>query len=163
MAARYSLSSYDDHFCLKPPALLWIAAVFLSRSVLLPFFMAFGSFFGLNSDTVALLREAWNLGSIAPSLIAAGVLVALIRRYPGAPRAVRWLSQNGRTLLALSAAMDLVCSLIGQGSFEVSNTQLPPSWLLTAAADLYFLAYVLFARRVRDTFRDFPLPATQSG
>lgn len=35
MARRYTPSSYDDYFCLKPPVLLWIAALYLSRAVVL--------------------------------------------------------------------------------------------------------------------------------
>lgn len=35
MARVYGPSSYDDHFCLKPAALLWLAVIYLSRALLL--------------------------------------------------------------------------------------------------------------------------------
>jgi hypothetical protein len=59
-------------------------------------------------------------------------------------------------LLALSAGLDVALSVV-----QLTTSQLgdPPVIALGAAlADLYFLAYILIARRVRDTFSDFPPP-----
>jgi hypothetical protein len=35
--------------------------------------------------------------------------------------------------------------------------------IVAGFADLYFLAYILFARRVRDAFTDFPPPLPAAG
>jgi len=43
---RYSLASYDRHLCLKPPLLLWLAALFLSRAISLPLVIGLGSLGG---------------------------------------------------------------------------------------------------------------------
>jgi hypothetical protein len=60
-------------------------------------------------------------------------------------------------VLAVSAVMDIalsVIALIRQG--EINDQSI---WSLVAAAgDLYFLIYILAARRVRDVFLEFPAP-----
>ncbi|HTY49070.1 MAG TPA: DUF2919 family protein [Steroidobacteraceae bacterium] len=154
MPPRYPLSNYDANLCLKPPLLLWLAALFLARAALLPLVTALGSFAALNQDSTALLRGFWSVAGLPASLIAAAVLYALARRQPSAPASVLWLLSHGRMLLAVAAAIDLLCSLLAGGTpVELSAALPPPSWM-TAAADVYFLTYILGARRVRDTFLD---------
>lgn len=36
MPRTYSPASYDDNWCLKPPLLLWVALIYLSRAISLP-------------------------------------------------------------------------------------------------------------------------------
>jgi hypothetical protein len=151
----YSASSYDDHLCLKPPLLLWLAVVYLSRAVTLPAAMGIGTFAGVNADAIALFHGLWSIQTLLPSAIALCVLYALCRRVPSASMPVRWIWANGRILLAASAGTDLLLSLISliqQG--EIDDQTLMS--LLTGAVDAYFLLYILLARRVRDAFSEFP-------
>jgi hypothetical protein len=155
MAGRYSLSAYDDYFCIKPPLLLWLAVLYLSRAVTVPIVAAVGGFAGVSSDAIALLKSSWSLEGLGPSVAAALVLYAMIRRSPTAPRFVRRVSMHGRLVLAVSAVLDLALSGFLLASQSVQPGHMPPG-LITAGADIYFLLYVLLARRVRDTFSDFP-------
>ncbi len=153
----YSESSYDDNLCLKPPLLLWLAVLYLSRAVTLPAAMGIGAFAGVNADAIGMFHKLWSMQTLFPSLIAICILYALCRRVPNASKPVRWIWANGRILLAVSAGVDLVLSLISliqQG--EINDQSLMS--LLAAAADAYFLLYVLVARRVRDAFSEFPPP-----
>ena len=153
----YSESSYDNYLCLKPPMLLWLAVLYLCRAVTLPAAMGIGTFAGVNADAIALFHGLWSMQTLLPSVIAFCVLYALCRRVPNASVPVRWIWANGRILLAVSAGMDLALSLISlirQG--EIDDQAMMS--LLAAAADAYFLFYILLARRVRDAFSEFPPP-----
>jgi hypothetical protein len=153
----YPSSYYDDQQCLKPPLLLWVAVLYLSRAITLPIAMAIGHFAGVDSSAITVFRAFWSLDALIPSLIAAGILFAMIRRSPTASALVRWVWARGRIILAVAAVLDialLLMSLIRQ--WEINDQAL---WSIFAVAiDGYFLAYILVARRVRDAFAEFPAP-----
>jgi len=153
----YPASHYDDQMCLKPPVLLWVAVLYLSRALTLPIAMALGHFAGVDQKAITLFRGFWSADALIPSAIAAVMLYAFVRRVPTASRWVRWIWARGRMILAVSAVMDIGLSLmvlIRQG--EINDQSI---WSLVAAAgDLYFLIYVLAARKVRQVFSEFPAP-----
>jgi Protein of unknown function (DUF2919) len=157
MRFRYSQSSYDEHLCLKPPLLLWVALLYLSRAVSLPVVLGLSSVAGVSSDTKEIFQGLFGAYTLLPSFFAAVVLFALIRRSPSASRTVRWICTRGRLILVISALLDL--ALVVDSAFR--HTELDGQaglGLLTGVFDLYFLVYVLAARRVRDVFSDFPAP-----
>lgn len=151
----YPASHYDDQMCLKPPLLLWAAVFYLSRAITLPIAMALGHFAGVDEKAITLFRGFWSADALIPSAIAAIMLYALVRRVPTASRPVRWIWAHGRIVLAVSAVMDITLVLIAlmrQGGINDQSI-----WSLVAAAgDLYFLIYILAARRVRHAFSEFP-------
>jgi hypothetical protein len=153
----YHSSSFDDEFCLKPPALLWIVVLYLSRAILLPLAVGIGHYAGMSKETMPLLRVFWREDTLLPAILAGPVLYALCRRQPSASRAVRWIWRNGRALLAAAAAADIVLNAQDLIPFSAldERTALP---LAGAMIDAFFLTYVLVARRVRDAFCDFPAP-----
>jgi hypothetical protein len=162
MRRRYDPSNYDEHFCLKPPLLLWLALVYLSRAITLPLAVQISSLAGGSADTTALIRGAFSAYSLLPSLIAAVVFVALIRRSPSGSRAARWIWARGRILLATSAILDLGLSFVDPQSGHGGASGAIEARVLTAAFDLYFLVYILAAGRVRDAFAAFPAPADRA-
>jgi hypothetical protein len=94
---------------------------------------------------------------LIPSLIAAVILYALIRRTSTAPSAVRWVWARGRIILAIAAVLDialLLISLIRQ--WEINDRALYSVFAMMI--DAYFLVYILVARRVRHAFAEFPAP-----
>lgn len=154
----YSPSNYDDEMCLKPPLLLWLAVLFLCRAIMLPVVIGIGHVAGVNADAMTQLRDFWSAEQLVPAVIAIPVLCALCWRSGAAPAALRSVWSRGRVLLALSAAVDIALPLISQ----LWQRQITDQFVLTLFAsgvDVYFLAYILAARRVRDTFSDFPPPA----
>lgn len=154
----YAASHYDHHMCLKPPLLLWVAVLYLSRVVTLPIAMAIGHFAGVDSSAITAFRGLWSVDGLIPSLIAAVILYTLCRRVPGASRPVRWIWAHGQHFLAVSAILDIIVSMIAlirQG--EINDQSLLS--LMAAAIDLYFLVYILAARRVRHAFSEFPAPS----
>jgi hypothetical protein len=153
----YPASHYDDQMCLKPPLMLWVAIFYLSRAITLPIAMAIGHFAGVDSSAITMFRGFWSADGLVSSVIAALILFTLCRRVPTAPDWVRWIWAHGRIFLALSAALDitlLLIALVRQG--EINDQSLLS--LCAAAIDLYFLVYVLAARRVRHVFSEFPEP-----
>jgi hypothetical protein len=141
--------------CLKPTLLLWLAAVFLSRAVMLPILIGVGHVAGVNADAMTLLRDYWSEDQLIPAVAAFPVLCTFCRRVPTASTLVRRIWAHGRLLLSLAAALDLALPLaVALWRREVPGQS--GTLLLTGAIDVYFLAYLLAARRVRDTFLDFP-------
>ncbi|HUN71586.1 MAG TPA: DUF2919 family protein [Steroidobacteraceae bacterium] len=156
MPLAYSLSSYDDNFCLKPPALLWLAAAYLSRAVVLIVGADIASVTRLGANVATLLRGAVSIYALVPSVIAAPVLFALVARAPGSPKPVRWVYAQGRTILAVAAVLDCAAALAASGIANLDVVELSAGFLVTAVFDIYFLVYILATRRVRDAFASFP-------
>jgi hypothetical protein len=157
----YPASHYDDQMCLKPPLMLWVAVLYLSRAITLPVAMAIGHFAGVDSNAIKVIRGLWSVDALMPSLIAAAVLYTLCRRVPTASKPVRWIWAHGRIFLAVAALLDvalLLLALIRQG--EVNDQSLLS--LIAAVVDLYFLVYILAAKRVRHAFAEFPPPLEPS-
>jgi hypothetical protein len=153
----YHPSSFDDELCLKPPALIWFVTLYLSRAILMPLVVGLGHYAGVNRDAMALLRAFWREDTLLPAMLAAPVLYALCRRQGSASRAVRWIWDHGRVLLAGAAAADILLNVYDLIPFtKLDDAGVMP--LAAAMVDAFFLTYVLAARRVRDAFCDFPGP-----
>jgi hypothetical protein len=151
----YPPSSFDDDFCLRPPLLLVIILLYLSRAAFLPIVTGIGHYAGVNEDAMRVLRASWQPATLLVSLPALPVLYALCRRLPSASQAVRRAWEHGRILIAISIAIDIVLNVRELIPFTgLDDQSLLP--ICGGVADLYFLIYVLAARRVRDTFCDFP-------
>jgi hypothetical protein len=151
----YDPSNFDEDMCLKPPLLLWLAVLFLCRGIVLPLGVGIGHVAGLDAGAMTALRAFWRVDELVPALFAVPILYALFRRTAKASRSTRWLWAHGRSFLALSAAVDAALSVYSMMSRDLDDSA---AAVCAVVADLYFLFYVLKARRVRDTFSDFPLP-----
>jgi hypothetical protein len=158
MSRIYGDSSYDDNFCLKPPGLLWLAALYLSRAFLLLVIYVVSSLSRVGPEGMATLRGTVSAYAFVPSLVAAPVLYALICRAPSAAKPLRWIWAHGRTILTLAAILDCAASIASSGLIDGDAANLNPISLLAALFDIYFLVYLLATRRVRDVFADFPAP-----
>ncbi|HLZ99044.1 MAG TPA: DUF2919 family protein [Steroidobacteraceae bacterium] len=154
----YAPSNYDEDMCLKPPLLLWLAVLFLSRAVMLPIAIGIGHIAGVNAQAMTLLRGFWSEDQLLPAVIAIPVLYAFWRRVPSASGMVRWIWARGRIFLALAAGLDIFLPVIARFWHGDVNDQFVVA-LFTSGMDAYFLVYIFAARRVRDTFADFPPPA----
>ena len=153
----YAPSDYDEDMCLKPPLLLWLAVLFLSRAVVLPLVSGLGHVIGVDSHAISMMRDLWSEDQLLPAVLAIPVLIALFRRAPAASSPLRWIWAKGRLLLGASAALDLVLPFANE-YWRHQPIDVAPLSLCTGAFDLYFLAYIIAARRMRDTFSEFPPP-----
>jgi hypothetical protein len=163
MAHSYSASSYDDNFCLKPPALLWLAALYLSRAFVLLLASNLVAVFRMDPGIAVLLRSAVSVYSLLPSLVAALVLYALVFRSPSSGKFIRWMWAHGRSILVVAAVLDCGALIVGSsitGGGDVGDVAAGP--LVAAMFDIYFLIYILATRRVRDVFASFPPPPERS-
>jgi drug/metabolite transporter (DMT)-like permease len=151
---RYSPSSYDADLHLKPPLLLWIAVLYLSRVIVLPIVTGFSTMLGINTDALAFLPRHFSPGLLISSLSAAVVLYAMCRRRSAGSKPVRWLWAHGRVLLAITAVADCFLSLLTTSNWWNATSDQLPVPLLIAMLDAYFFLYILAARRVRDTFAE---------
>jgi hypothetical protein len=164
---RYRLESYDKYFCLKPPPLLWLAMLYLSRAVSLPVVIGLSSMAGGSANTTALVHGIFGPGTLLSSCIAFSVLCTVVLRSPSAPRAVRWIFTHGRALLIASCVLDALLGLVLAGvsldSIRNADEHIGGA-LIGAVLDLYVLIYLLCSKRVRHVFCDFPgadLPAAR--
>lgn len=158
MAHSYGASSYDDNFCLKPPALLWLAVIYLSRaSLLLVIYVASSmSLSRVNPQALAELRGTVSIYAFIPALVAAPIFYALLARAPSSGSLVRWFWSRGRTILILATIADAAISIGGSGITGGDAAELNVGFLVAALFDAYFLIYILATRRIRDVFADFP-------
>lgn len=163
MSRTYGISSYDDNFCLKPPGLLWLAALYLSRAFLLLVIYVASSVSRVSPEALATLRGTISIYAFVASLVAAPVLLALIHRAPSSPKLIRWIWAHGRAILSLAAILDCAASISTSGLIDGDAASLNLTSLLAALFDIYFLVYILATRRVRDAFADFPPAAAASG
>ncbi len=143
--------------CLKPSLLLWLAIFFLSRAITLPVVIGIGHIAGVNGDAMTMLRDFWNEDQLVPAAFSCPVLYACVRRVPTAADAVRWIWARARILLSIAASLDIVLSVVRPLWHHEIGGQLAGA-VISGLVDVYFLAYILSARRVRDTFLDFPPP-----
>jgi hypothetical protein len=154
MSRQIDFSNYDQYLCLKPPALLWIALLFLSRAVSLPILVRLASLAGGSADTTEFVRGTFSAYTVPGSLLAAIVLYAFLRRSPKASNSVRWIWAHGRWLLAAAAALDFglwfLDPLSGRSTADSAR-------VLVASLDVFFVVYILAARQVREVFEQFPV------
>ena len=153
----YHPSDFDADFCLKPPLLLWAAILYLARAIVLLIVVGIGNFANVNADAMTMMHGVWRPETLVPALVALPVLCALFRRVAGASRFVRWIWAHGRAFLAVAAVLDIALTLMRTIPFQDVDEAVFLG-LCAAGADVYVLLYVLAARRVRDTFSDFPPP-----
>lgn len=156
---NFSLTAYDQYMCLKPPVLLWIAMLYLSRALLIPLVIALSNMKGGGtSDAGELTRGAFHMGAVLAAIPVGCVLYAFMRRTPTGSDRARWIWRRGQSFLAVAATLDLSFSAVATAVWQGGFGELDALTVLASALDLYFLAYVLLAKPVRDVFADFPEP-----
>ena len=148
---KYDLYSYDENLVLRVPPLL-IAAIYWSiHHVFLLVLGASsnsGEVFGLVLDYSG---SALFLISDVPGVL---VLFARINRTSDAGAKVRWIWHHGLALLVLGLSMSAAATSYYYHR-EIVNIENPGFFLLIA--DVGIVLYLLFSRRVKDVFADFPL------
>lgn len=155
----YSFKEYDQYLSLKPGPGFWLITLFFLRPYLLKL-STFQRGRGPKTEAVSRLYEIVypdNFGfflAVIATLPVVLLLVALMKRKPGAPELVRRIWRNGIWLLTFAAVLNVIVVFIPifigrvHGIHVLDIAQL----LIT----LLSLAYITRSVRLRDTFADFP-------
>ena len=153
---KYDLYSYDENLVLRVPPLL-IAAIYWSIHHV--FLLALGA--SSNSGEVfgLVLDYSGSALFLISDMPGALVLFARINRTPEAGVRVRWIWRHGLSLLVFGVSMSAAATSYYYQK-EIINLESPGFFLLIA--DLGIVIYLLFSRRVRDVFADFPQAETVS-
>lgn len=161
MSKLYDFSQYDKHLSLKLNSELWLIIFYLMR----PYIVLVASLRPSRQDAGAvgvdgvrnmLYPDDFSLVlAILATLPVLFFIYAWSRRKPGAGSLVRALWKNGATLLAMSAALNILIVFVPILLGVVAGIH-TLGWLQVGFA-VAIIAYLYSSRRVRDTFQDFPV------
>lgn len=153
---RYGPQDFDHHLALRMPVRMWLALLFLARP-----YLVLGMSLANRREPMSLIDALYGdrtillLDALA-ALPALAVIGAWLLRRPGARALVRHTWNAGVVLFPLSALVATAVSavLVVRGY----PNDLDPWHVLQALLSIAILGYALLSGRVRDTFRDFPVP-----
>ena len=159
MSKKYSFSDYDKYVCLKPSLGFWLVIVYFLR----PFILAISSVQmgrGAKNSTVSGLKDmvypddfGFFLGFLAAFPIIP-VIIAYMKRKPGASDSIKKLWNNGTKFLTSAAILNIVIIFIPPKiGASIHITILGWTQLGIAVSIIIFL---YTSQRVIDTFSDFP-------
>jgi hypothetical protein len=95
------------------------------------------------------------MGALA-SIPAMAILYAFVKRNPGAGDSVRRLWHQGRNLLMIGIAGNLI--ILALPFFLVEAYEMNKvAWIQLGIA-LYIIYELIMSQRIKDTFNDFPKP-----
>ena len=159
MSKVYPFTAYDKHMSLKLDSNMWLIIVYFLR----PFIMKISTIQmgrGAKSDSVSGLKDlvypndfGFFLAFIAtvPVLI---LIFAYAKRKPGASELIQSIWRNGRNLLVVAAAVNIVVIFI-PFVMNLTHSINAYGWgQLGVAIGIIF--YLYQSKRVTDTFGDFP-------
>lgn len=151
--------AYDQHLCLTPGPLFWLASAFILR----PLVVLIASL-TQRTDRFGLLNllypdHSWAFLHTGAALPTLAVVIALTQRKPTASPALRWIWRHGFILLLTSLALNVVLLITPWLTHHAPFT-LP---IMMQLAGCGLAVYVLLrSSRVRASFREFPLPPAQN-
>ena len=159
MSKLYSFSDYDKYMSLKLDLEMWLIIVYFLR----PFIMKVSTIQmgrGAKSDSVSGLKDLVypdDFGFFIAFLATIPVLIlvfAYVKRKPDASGLVRKIWHNGRMLLVVTAALNVIIIFV-PFLLDVTHSINMLGWGQLAIA-VYILFYLYTIQRVKDTFADFP-------
>lgn len=153
MAIKYPASAYDDDLCLKISLGTWLVILFLLRPyVILALSLA------NKADRTGLVYLFYPAASGLPLAALAALpvvllLVAWVKRKPGARASVRWIWRHGKAFLLASTLFNMGVAL--QPLLREENKPGMAGWIQLAVC-MAVAIYLLTSERVKDTFKDSP-------
>ena len=159
MSKLYSFSDYDKHMSLKLDFEVWlIIAYFLRPFILKISTIQMGR--GAKSDSVSGLKDLVypnDFGFFVAFLATIPVLLLIfsaVKRKPGASVLVKRIWHNGRTLLLVTAILNIITIFV-PFLMDLTHSINMLGWGQLVIA-LYIIFYLYTKQRVADTFADFP-------
>ena len=160
MSKVYQFKDYDKYFCLKPNLDMWMVILFLLRPyVMLVSTLRMGPG-GRDVKGASFIKElvypdypSMMLGVIA-SIPALLFIFAFIKRKPGAPDFFRKVWHKSALLLVMSSALSIVVIILPLVTGVIYRINVI-GWVQVAIS-IVIIPYLLFSKRVKDTFLDYP-------
>jgi Protein of unknown function (DUF2919) len=150
---HYSINDFDDNMSLRPGPRLMMVILFLSKNLALPI-IAFALEKTSGNPAVHFIKTDYSaLLFLGSSIPAASVLLSSLNRNPNANRWHRSIWKIGKWLLLFSTLLEI--NLLIWTTYRLDGNLTVISQL---AADIAIFFYLLFDKRVRDVFNDFPNP-----
>ena len=159
MSKKYSFSDYDKYVCLKLSLGIWLVIVYFLR----PFILAISSVQmgrGNKNASVSGLKDmvypddfGFFIGCLA-ALLVIPVIIAYIKRKPGASDSIKKLWHNGAKFLTVVAILNIVILFIPSrmgASYHITTL----GWVQLGIA-VGIIIFLNTSQRVKDTFADFP-------
>ena len=151
---KYTFSAYDKHLSLKMSPLMWLVILFLARPYAI-FIMSVAN----RRDRMGVLETFYGdpaisfLGALAaiPAII---VVLAWVKRQPGARPVIQRIWSNGRMLLILASTLNIIIILLP--ALTGATLHIKTVGLAEIVICILIIIYLLRSSRVRDTFADFP-------
>ena len=165
MSKLYTFSDYDKYMSLKPDFEMWLIIMYFLR----PFILEISTIQmgrGAKSDSVSVLKDMVypdDFGLFIAFLATLPViilLVAYIKRKPAASRLVRKVWHSGKTLLVVTAMLNVIIVFV-PFVLDLTHSINMLGWGQLAIA-LYIIFYLYTTPRVKDTFADFPKDDAQT-
>ncbi len=159
MSKLYTFSDYDKYMSLKPDFEMWLIMVYFLR----PFIMMISTIQmgrGAKSDSVSGLKDLVypnDFGLFIAFLATIPVillLIAYMKRKPGASELVRKIWRNGRNLLVVTAALNVIIIFV-PFLLDLTHSINMLGWAQLAIA-IFIIFYLYKTQRVKDVFADFP-------
>jgi hypothetical protein len=160
MSKLYSFSDYDKNMSLKLDSGMWLIIVYFLR----PFIMKVSTIQmgrgGHKTTDVRLLKELVypdDFGFFIAFLATIPVLLLVfsyVKRKPGASGLVRKIWHKGRTLLLVTAILNIIIIFV-PFLLDLTHSINILGWAQLVIA-LYIIFYLYTKQRVVDTFADFP-------
>jgi hypothetical protein len=159
MSKLYSFSDYDKNMSLKLDSGMWLIIVYFLR----PFIMKVSTIQmgrGTKSDSVGVLKDLVypdDFGFFIAFLATIPVLLLVfsyVKRKPGASGLVRKIWHKGRTLLLVTAILNIIIIFV-PFLLDLTHSINILGWAQLVIA-LYIIFYLYTKQRVVDTFADFP-------
>ena len=159
MSKKYSFSDYDKNVCLKLSLGTWLAIIYFLRPLILQLSsiqMGRGNkAAGAGGLKDAIYPDDFSLFiAILATLPIIFLIVAWIKRKPGASDFIKKLWRNGKNFLIATALLNIVIifvPLIMKDYYRI--TTLDWVQIIVAVGIIIFLST---SQRVKDTFADFP-------
>lgn len=144
---------YDDNLVLRVSPLLWLIILWSIHHVLL---LAVGGVSKSGEVFTMMADYAYSIPLLISDIPGAMVLATRINRVPDAGARTRWFWRHGAKLLVLGLSISTV-AIFNAYQQKIANPENFVFWI--AAINLGVIAYLVFSRRVREIFADFPSPA----
>ena len=144
---------YDANLALKVSPFLWLIIFWSIHHILL---LAMGAV-SKSGEVFALMADyAYSVPLLISDIPGVMVLAARFNRSPDAGEKTRWLWRHGIKFLVLGLSISTTATF-NSSQLKMVNPENPAFWIV--AANLGIIAYLVWSRRVREIFADFPSPA----